>query len=176
MANTNLLATYSPEEVSIIISNKNFSHQITGTIEGSFCTVERIRPSTSFVDASDGNAMRVRRKSRNCNIKISLVFGSNSNDLLGQLLRNDENASNNDWLFSILIKDNSGRSLHYSSQAYIENEPTSGYTVEGEAREWTIFALNVQGGVGGNAPYTPDEASTLEAIGGVVDSKWKSSN
>lgn len=174
-SDSSFLATYVPEEVVILLTGtkKTFQHIVTAPAEGTFCTISRLTPSTSMVNGADMSAMRVRRKNRNCTITINLLFGSETNDFFSKLLQNDEDASNNDWLFTLMIKDSSGRSLHYSKQAYIVNMPDHTFSTEGDGGvEWQIQALNVQSHVGGGGDINDATATQMKAIGYEIEDRW----
>lgn len=173
MAKSNLIGTYIPDEVTITISNSKFTHVVTGVASDTFINIERTTPATSSTEGADGSVMRVKRRIRNCTFTLTLLQGSNSNDIFSQLQKNDENSNFNDWLFSILVKDNSGRSYHYSDQAYVVNDPTVPYSTDATTREWAIQAYNVVSEVNGNSPFLPDEITVLEGIGKVIPPSWK---
>lgn len=172
MAGPQLLSTYSPEAVSIIISNEYFSHVITGIADGTFLTISRMTPATSLEIGGDLFAQRIRRSNRSSSISLMLMQGSTSNDVLSQILRNDEDAMDNTWLFNITIKDNSGRSVFFSPQAYVVSPPDISFGTEGEMREWTIECIHLDQHVGGGANITPDTASTLEDVGYNIPPGW----
>ena len=102
------LSTYFPDAVTIVLSNDKFTHMVSGIAEGTFVSVARATPATNLVIGADRSAMRIRRRNRSGSITVTLMQGSDSNDVFSQILRNDEEAMNNDWLFSITVKDTSG--------------------------------------------------------------------
>lgn len=168
----NILSTYFPEAVSIIIGNDNFSHIVSGVAEGTFITVARETPATQLVIGGDMSAMRVRRKNRASTVTVTLMQGSDSNDVFSQVLKNDEDAMNNDWLFHLTIKDGSGRSVFFSPQAYIANMPDISYGTEGDNRDWVIQCIDLDAHVGGGGLLTPEVAGTLEDVGYNVPPEW----
>src|SRR5690625_2144880 len=111
----NLLSTYSPEAVSIIIGNDQFSHVVTGVAEETFITISRETPATQLVIGGDMSAMRIRRRNWSSTITITLMQGSNSNAVFSQILKNDEDAMNNDCLFHVTIKDGDRKSTRLNS-------------------------------------------------------------
>lgn len=168
----NLLSTYSPEAVSIIIGNDQFSHVVSGVAEDTFITISRETPATQLVVGGDMSAMRIRRRNRSSTITITLMQGSNSNDVFSQILKNDEDAMNNDWLFHVTIKDGSGRSVFFSPQAYIANMPDISFGTEGDNRDWVIQCIDLDAHVGGGALLTPENSTTLEDVGYPVPPGW----
>lgn len=168
----NILSTYFPEAVTVVIANDKFSHVVNGVAEGTFITVSRDTPATNLVIGGDMSAMRVRRKNRSGSINVTLMQGSDSNDVFSQILRNDEDAMNNDWLFSITVKDGSGRSVFFSPQAYIANMPDIAFGTDAENREWVIQCIDITSHVGGGGLLDPSTTDTLDAVGYTPDPSW----
>lgn len=169
----NILSTYFPEAVSIIIGNDNFNHIVSGVAEDTFITIARETPATQLVIGGDMSAMRIRRKNRASTVTVTLMQGSDSNDVFSQILKNDEDAMNNDWLFHLTIKDGSGRSVFFSPQAYIANMPDISFGTEGDNRDWIIQCIDLDSHVGGGGLLTPEVAGTLEDVGYNVPADWR---
>lgn len=172
MAGPELLATYSPEAVSVIIGNDQFNHVISGVADETFLVISRETPATQLEIGGDLFAQRVRRSNRASSITLSLMQGSTSNDVLSQILRNDEDSWNDEWLFHITIKDNSGRSVFFSPQAFVVAPPDVSFGVEGEIREWQIQCVHMDSHVGGGAKITPDAAAVLTDTGYDIPESW----
>lgn len=168
----NILSSYSPEDVKIIISNNEFSHVISGLAEGSFVSVTRDTATTSLVIGADMTAMRVRRKNRSGTINITLHQGGDSNDVLSQLLKNDEDDTGWKWLFRISVISASDRSFFFSDQAYIETLPEVSFSTEGENRSWAIKCLNIDSHVGGGGRLDPATVDTLRSLGYEPNEYW----
>lgn len=171
----NILSTYFPEAVSIVLGNDNFSHIVSGVAEGTFITIARETPATQLVIGGDMSAMRVRRKNRASTVTVTLMQGSDSNDVFSQILKNDEDAMNNDWLFHLTIKDGSGRSVFFSPQAYIANMPDISFGTEGDNREWVIQCIDLDSHVGGGGLLDAASVNTLGDVGYDVAEDWKTS-
>ena len=103
---------------------------------------------------------------------ISLAQTSVSNDILDQLQRNDANARNSSQLFSITVKDGSGRSVYFAQEAWVSKIPNSQFGSGINMREWIIQSANMDSFIGGNAPISAEDVSSLEAIGGTVSADW----
>lgn len=173
MSAQNVLGSYSPESVTVVISNSNMTHTLSGFADGSMISVERVIPHATLYTGGDATNVRVTRHVKNCDITISLHQGSESNDVLSTLLSLDEQARNLDHLFSITIKDASGRSYHASTSAFIGTVPTAGYGVDIETRDWIISAINMDTNIGGNAKLTQATNDTLVDLGVEVEDYWK---
>lgn len=173
MAEISNLANYSPEDVVVIISNNRFSHTISGLADGNFVSYEREVPRAQLSVGADLSAARVLRRNKSGTVTLTLMQTAESNDVLSELARLDEEAHNNDWLFSVTIKDLLGRSVFFAPQAFIGNDPNVTYATDLESREWTIQVINVQRHVGGNSQFNPENESTLGSLGYTVEDKWK---
>lgn len=174
MAEIGNLGNYSPEDVVMIIKNNKFSHQITGFADGTFINYERAVDRATLYVGADLSAGRVLRRNKSGTITLTLHKVGESNDILSELGRLDEEAHNNDWLFEVMIKDTLGRDIFYAKQAFLGNDPSVSYSTDMDTREWTITVCDVQRHIGGNSLLSPDNEKTLTEFGYVVEDKWKS--
>lgn len=172
MAETSNLGNYSPEDVVVIISNDRFSHTISGTADGTFISYEREVPRATLYTGADLSAARVLRRNKAGTVTITLHQSAESNDILSEISRLDEEAHNNDWLFSLTIKDMSGRTVLFAPQAFIGTDPNITYSTELETRDWTIQVIDVQRHFGGNSKFSPENEATLTSLGYQVDPQW----
>lgn len=171
MAN-DLLASYSPEDVNVIIAGGGISHSVTGYVDGTFLTITRLIDASLPYSGADVSNARVVRSNKNSSVTLTLGQYSESGDILSQFLRNDEITRDSTNLFSMTIKDNSGRSLYYSRQCYIGKNPDASYSTGIEGRDWMIHCVKLEAYQGGNAEFTPSTASELTSIGGLVEDRW----
>lgn len=167
-----ILGTYSPEDLIITISNQFFSHSITGYADGTFVNVARQVPPSTLYTGSDNTNARVVRANKGSTVKVTLHQASESNDILSQALIMDENTRDGTWCFNILIKDGTGRSLYFSPQAFIANNPEATFGAEITAREWDIQCVSLTNFAGGNGKLTDDAYRTLQSMGVTVDPRW----
>lgn len=171
---SDLLGTYSPEALMIVINHPLMgSHVINGTADGSFITITREVPASGLYVGSDLTAARVVRGNRASTISVSLHQASESNDVLALLLEYDQQVRSNAGLFSVTIKDASGRSEWHSPQAFIAQEPDRSFGTEIETREWSIQCVSLKGLIGGNAQITPSTTAAIESLGGTVADQWR---
>ena len=176
MANQQILASYSPESVVIVLSNENFQHTISGYTDGTFLNIARVIPHATLYTGADGTNVRVTRSVTNVDITLTLHQGAESNDVLSALLRNDEESRNLDWLFSITIKDTSGRTVVSAPNAFIGTVPDIGFGTEQSDREWVLHAVGASVNIGGNGKLTADTYSTLvDDLDVEVDDYWRTS-
>ncbi len=167
-----ILGTYSPEDLIITISNSFFSHSITGYADGTFVNITRQVPPSTLYTGSDNTNARVVRANKGSTIKITLHQASESNDILSQALIMDESTRDGTWCFNILVKDGTGRSLYFSPQAFIANNPEATFAAEITSREWDIQCVALSNFAGGNGKLTDDAYRTLQSMGATVDPRW----
>lgn len=168
-----ILATYSPEDVCVVISNSSFYHVINGTADGTFINISREVPASTLYVGSDLTTARVIRGNKASTVTLSLHHASESNDVLSALLSNDEQTRDNTWLFNLTIKDNTGRSLYFSPQAFISMEPDRSFSTAIDNRDWGIQCVALSGVTGGNGVLTADTNGVLGDLGITVDPRWQ---
>lgn len=173
MAESANLGSYSPEDVVILITHPRISHTISGTAEGTFVSYARTVPRSTLTVGADLHAARTMRRNKAGTVTITLMQSAESNDVLSMLAQNDENAHNNDWIFSLTIKDLQGRSLFFAPQAFIGNDPETSYGTDLGTREWTIEVIGVQRYDGGSSLLSPENVETLTELGYTVEDRWK---
>lgn len=172
-ATKEILATYSPEDVVLILSNDKFSHFVSGYTEGVFISVTRTVPHATLQNGADGSNARVVRAVKNCDITLTLMGTSESNDVLSQLLVLDEGSRDGSDTFSLTIKDNTGRTVMSSPQAFIGSNPDIEFGVEVTDRQWTIHAIHLTTHAGGNGRLSPEAFESLTDLGYSADSRWQ---
>lgn len=171
---SDLIGTYAPESLMIVINHPTIgSHIINGVADGSFINISREVPASGLYVGADLTAARVVRGNRASSIGVTLHQASESNDVLALLLEYDQEVRSNAGLFSITIKDASGRSEWHSPQAFIAQEPDRSFGVDIENREWVIQCVSLKGRIGGNAQITPSTIAAIEALGGTVTDNWR---
>jgi len=139
-----MLREYNPKEVSMIVAG----NIVTGYADGTYLSVERNNPSFNLQIGSDGEAVRAKSNDKSGRITITLQSGSPMNDILSGLWKADE--LNSGGVFTVLVKDNNGASLHSAETAWIVQVANAEYTREASSREWIIETDNLESLVGGN--------------------------
>lgn len=173
MADLNV-GTYSPEDMTVVISVNEVTHAVGGWAEGSFLSVERAMASSTMVlGATAAGACRVFRSNPAATVSMTLTSSSSDNDVLMSIWEKDSETRDNSWLFNMTLLDGTGRSSFHCSQCYIENIPTATFGTETESRTWVIHAMQMKQYVGGNAKLPPDVVATLESLGTTVSDRWK---
>jgi hypothetical protein len=169
---TQRLATFAPNDVSVIITQTStgIAHIISGYSEDSIVNIEWTSPRYTLYTGADNTGTRVFNASNSASLTLSLQQTSASNDVLSSLFNNDPR--NIDGLFSVQVKDASGRSIYFSDDAYIGVRPNAGFSNSMMTRDWVIQAFNLDGYAGGNAVVTPEDQATLETLGATLAAKW----
>lgn len=173
MANTEILGSYSPESVIIVLSNDKFQHTISGYADGTFLNIARVIPHATLYTGSDATNARVTRNVRNHDVTLTLHQAAESNDVLSALLRLDEESRNLDWVFSMTIKDTSGRMGLSAINCFIGTVPDQGFGADIETRDWVLHAVGADVHIGGNGKFTGDTAQALADMGVTYDDYWR---
>lgn len=168
------LATFAPNDVSIILSQESSGivHILSGFSEDSIISIERNSETFELYTGADDTNTRIYKANTSATMTVPLQQTSNSNDILTQLYINDKNTRDSSGLFSLTVKDNSGRSTFFAEEAYIAVVPNAEFGNSMQLREWQIHAVRLDTYIGGNSKLSAEDQSTLEALGAVVDPKW----
>ncbi|QDP60442.1 MAG: putative structural protein [Prokaryotic dsDNA virus sp.] len=166
-------STFSPQDVTVVISQGDFSHIVSGFSEDSIVTVERNSDTFTLYTGADDTNTRIYQSNTSSMITLPLQQTSNSNDILSQIYANDRASRDSSGMFSITIKDNSGRSLFFAEEAFIGRVPDASFGNTMQLREWQIQAVRLDVIFGGNANFTPEDAASFEQLGGTVEDKWR---
>lgn len=161
---SNLLSTYSPSDVTVVLSQGAVSHVVSGFAEGTFVTIERNSETFEMYTGADNTNTRIYKPNESCMVTVSLAQTSNSNDVLSALYLNDKATRNSSGLFAMTVKDNSGRSLFSASQAYIAVVPNAEFSDSMSTRDWVIHCPRPDYYLGGNAALDSADQSTIGGI------------
>lgn len=174
---SHILGSYSPESVNVIISNHKFTHTFSGFAEGQFINITRTVPHATLYVGADASNVRVVRAVKNCEVTITLHQSSESNDILSQLLKLDERSRSGEDIFSITIKDLSGRTKAQSGAAFIGTSPDVGFGVEVSERPWVLQAINMDIFEGGNGKFSTAGWETITNLSEVAPNEiWSPSS
>ena len=138
--------TYSADEVIVTWGEIIFS----GFADGTFVTVEQNEDSFALMVGADGDACRSKSNNRSGRMTATLLQSSGTNDLLSAAHNIDIQSPSGDGIKTLLVKDNTGRTLHTAENAWIVKPATTSFARETENREWTLETDNLQSFVGGN--------------------------
>lgn len=169
---TSRVATLSPTDVTVVISQSGFTHVVGGYMDDSNITVERGSDSYEKHVGIDNKTSRIYKSDKSGMITINLAQTSVSNDILDLLQRNDAAARNSSGLFSVTVKDASGRSVYHSLEAWVSKVPNSAFGSGMQGREWVIQAAEMTSIIGGNGKVSAEDVAAIEALGGTVAADW----
>lgn len=145
------LFNYSPESVQCLIAGLI---PITGFVDGTFITVDKDEMPYSSVRMPDGTIARKYNNSQTYTITITLHNGAETNNLLTKMWQVDEITQRGK--FPLLIKDQSGSDLLFSTESWIEGIPSLTKSNAIDSRVWVIKSAYAQINIGGN-----EEVSSL---------------
>jgi len=165
-------STFAPNDVTVTISQGGFSHIVSGFSEDSIVSVERNSDTFTLYTGADDTNTRIYQANTSGMVTLPLQQTSNSNDILSQLYLNDKASKDSSGLFTMTIKDNSGRTTFFAEEAFIARVPDASFGNTMQLREWQIQAVRLEANYGGNANFTPEDQASLEALGGTVEGKW----
>lgn len=141
---SNRTSGYNPAEVNVIVGGLT----ISGFAEGTGIEVERDEDTFTKQTGSNGEVTRVMRNNRGGKMIFTLLQGSESNLVLSNFHNVDENTGTG--VVPVIVKDNSGVSVHESTTAWVLKPAKAGYNTAHEARVWTLDCAQLIGSIGGN--------------------------
>jgi len=143
MTNSFTVNTYSPKDVVLTISG----YQFTGWEN---ITISRNAKGFVPIRGIRGKNTRVRNKDSSATLYISLIQSSQGNDVLSSI--HEQDLLFGTGRLTLMLKDNSGRSVFSSNEAFVSGFPTSSFSGQFEYRNWEIYALSTATySIGGNA-------------------------
>lgn len=148
---SNTLRHYSPEDITVLLFGVV---PLTGFISGTFVNISKDLAPFSSARTSDGQVARLYSNDQTYTVTLTLQNTSEGNEILNKLLLIDEITQRGK--FPLLIKDQLGSSIFFSTTSWIEGVPDVGYGQDISERTWTIRSSQAVNYIGGNA-----DASTL---------------
>ena len=137
--------TYAADEVRIVVGGS----PISGLADGTFVSISRDEQAFNKLTGADGSTSRAKTGNRAGSITLTLQQTSPGNDVLSALMIADEEG--NDGVTSVLVKDTSGRTLHFAASAWVQQMPDTDFSKEIEERAWVLDCAAIDSFVGGNA-------------------------
>lgn len=139
------LATYSPEDITILLAG---IYPLTGYIDGTFISITKDLAPFESARTSDGRVARKHNNDQSYTIILTLQSTSQDNDVLTKLGQIDETFFRGK--FPLLVKDQVGSSLFFSTTTWIEGVPTMDFGTEVTPRVWTLRSSQALVNFGGN--------------------------
>lgn len=138
---------YNPDNVSVLIAG---IIPVKGFIDGTFVEISKDINSSESYRSSDGIVSRVYNNDQTYTITLTLHNGSETNELLTKLWLLDEATEGKHGKFPLLIKDQSGSDLLFSTTSWIERPATIVKSSSIDPRVWNIRSSQALINVGGN--------------------------
>lgn len=150
--------TYSPSDISITFAGV----PIEGFSSDNVVRINRIDPIYTSKRAMDGSVSVTKQKYSKWQVSIFLAQSSESNDLLNgvQKLLFSADIKALQYL-PLIIKDNSGTTMFFAKDVWIEQLPELEFGQSLATREWVFMCNDVECIIGGNAE---DLSGITEAV------------
>jgi len=155
------LFSYIPESVNCLIGG---IIPVEGFVDGTFISVDKDEMPYSSIRMPDGTVARKKNTSQTYTITITLHNGAETNNLLTKMWQIDELTDRGK--FPLLIKDQSGSDLLFSTESWIEGIPSITKSNAIDSRVWVIKSAYALINVGGNE----EESSLLQDITNIAAS------
>ena len=155
------LFSYIPESVNCLIGG---IIPVEGFVDGTFISVDKDEMPYSSIRMPDGTVARKYNNSLTYTITITLHNGAETNNLLTKMWQLDELTDRGK--FPLLIKDQSGSDLLFSTESWIEGIPSMTKSNAIDSRVWVIKSAYAVINIGGNE----EESSLLQDITNIAAS------
>ena len=150
--------TYSPSDISITFAGV----PIEGFSTDNVVRINRIDPVYTSKRAMDGSVSVTKQKYSKWQVSIFLAQSSQSNDLLNGVQKLLFSADIKALQFlPLIIKDNSGTTMFFAKDVWIEQLPELEFGQSLATREWVFMCNDVECIIGGNAE---DLSGITEAV------------
>lgn len=136
---------YCPDKVTMIVAGL---FTVEGFVNGTFIDISKdVMPFTS-TRTPDGTVARMYNNDQTYTITITLTNGASFNSILTKLWQVDEITQRGK--FPVLVKDQSGEDLFFSSTTWIEQLPSMTKSVSVDSRVWVLRSSQAVISYGGN--------------------------
>ncbi len=150
--------TYSPSDISITFAGV----PIDGFSSDNVVRINRIDPIYTSKRAMDGSVSVTKQKYSKWQVSIFLAQSSESNDLLNGVQKLLFSADIKELQYlPLIIKDNSGTTMFFAKDVWIEQLPELEFGQSLATREWVFMCNDVECIIGGNAE---DLSGITEAV------------
>lgn len=149
------LFNYACDEVDVLVAG---FIPVQGFIDGTFVSISKDSLPFTARRAPDGSVARVHHRDQTYTIKITLHNASSSNDMFTRIWLLDE--ATQTGKFPLLIKDQSGSDLFFSTSTWVEEVPNMDKSTSVDSRTWTLRSAHAVINIGNNE----EPSSLLEDI------------
>lgn len=140
---------YNANEVTCSVSGIPI-HKTAGYADGEFIRIEYEADGVVDVVGTDGEVTASLSNDERALVTLILMKSSDSNDLLSALYAKQVATKMRTGVGALLIKDNSGRSLHQATSCWIRKLPNVAYGREVASVEWAIRCAKLKSTLAGN--------------------------
>lgn len=153
--------TYSPTDVNITFAGVS----IEGFSPDNVVRINRVDPLYTSKRALDGTVAITQKRNSVWQVEIFLAQSSESNDLLSgvQKLLYENNVKIMQYL-PLIIKDNSGTTMFFAKDVWIERLPELDFGQSLATRQWTFMCNDVECVIGGNSEELSGITEALAAL------------
>jgi len=144
MALNNRTSNYDPAQTDVIVGGVT----ISGFAEGTGIEVERDEDTYTKQTGSNSEVTRIMRNNRGAKITLTLLQGSESNLVLSNFNNIDENTGAG--AVPVIVKDNTGGSVHEATTAWVQKPAKSTYGTAHESRVWILDCAQLIQTIAGN--------------------------
>ena len=116
---------------------------IKGFADGTFIAIESPEKFTTKTGA-DGTTVRAKTNKNVDRVKLTLMYGSDGNDILSAIHTLDVDSPNGAGVSTLAIKDLSGRFLYAAPESWIIKPPNIEFATEPGQREWELDAVDAK--------------------------------
>lgn len=141
------LKKYDPKEVTITWRGISLN---SGIVDGTFITISRTSRNSSMNTGTDGGSTMVINNDRTGVVALTLRAGSDTNDVLSDIVNLDEAGIGIKAVGPLEIRDFSGKSLHFDDEAFLDGPPDSEFANEESDNPWTFMCSNLRMNVRGS--------------------------
>lgn len=174
MTTTARSGTYRPKDLTVVLSNDKlgFSHIVGGFSDDAMVNIERGADGFSLYVGGDNFTTRVQNANDSGIVTLTLQQSSPSNDFLQAVYTADFGSRTDDYICSVLIKDNSGRTMFFSDEVWIGMQANSNFSNSMQTREWALQCAHLQSYVGGNSRISSTDRDQLASLGVNLEDRW----
>lgn len=146
------LKKYDLREVTVTWDGLSLA---SGVSAGEFITFARNEPTGSLNTGADGKSTMVVNPNRTAAASLNLRAGSDTNDLLADVVASDESGNGSKRVGVFQVKDFSGKSLLISEETFLAGPPDVGYGDEEADNAWNFVCADSTMDVRGSNQAAP---------------------
>lgn len=131
------LGEYDSDEVHLMVS----ALPITDLRAETFVTISQRNDRYTEDEGSDGGVVRNKTHSKLYDVTVTVLGGSNSNDILSGLAIADDSQPNGAGVVSFMLKDNNGSTLYATDKCWVKKLPDAGFGMSRDDVAWELVCV-----------------------------------